>query len=152
MAVPPAPVWFPGQRPLALIPYQSRWSLMIRMIMKWSRGLYTISCHLSYSWGKPRKKNQLHNRLMTGLKGSPLKILIITAWLFSSVLWHVHTVTTIDERSWHLSNRIINLSDYTTIGSNFNFRHPLENLATWLAGNVYEYKGINLVKKKELYL
>ena len=39
VAVPPAPVRLPSQRPLA--PRQSRRSLIIRMIMKWSRGLYT---------------------------------------------------------------------------------------------------------------
>ena len=39
MAVPPAPVRVPSQRPLA--PNQSRWSLMIRVIMKWSWGLCT---------------------------------------------------------------------------------------------------------------
>ena len=40
---------------LPLVSRQSRRSLMISVIMKWSWGCAQISWHLPYSWGKPQK-------------------------------------------------------------------------------------------------
>ena len=44
-----------GQLPR--VSQQSHRSLMIKMIMKWSRGCAQISWHFPYSWEKPRKSS-----------------------------------------------------------------------------------------------
>ena len=54
VAVAPAPVRVPSQRPRAPIGQLGR-SLMIRVIMKWFWGCAQISWYLPYSWGKHQK-------------------------------------------------------------------------------------------------
>ena len=53
VAVPPAPVRFPSQRPL--VPSQSRRSLMIRVMIKWSWGLCTDLMAFALQLRKPQK-------------------------------------------------------------------------------------------------
>ena len=48
--------WFLVKGHLPRVSRQSRWSLMIRVIMNWSRGgCAQISWHLPYNWGNRRK-------------------------------------------------------------------------------------------------
>ena len=62
MVVPAAPLRVPIQRPLA-----SSFTLMIRGIMKWSRGLFIDLMAFAIQLRKTPKKPQLRDRLMKGL-------------------------------------------------------------------------------------
>ena len=67
VAVPPAPVRVPSQRPLAPMSRQSHRSLMIRVIMILSWGPCTDPLAFALQPRKTPKKPQLGDRLMKGL-------------------------------------------------------------------------------------